>query len=64
MAGETGGEGGGRDLPLRARLIPIPGWDPGDPIYNKMGPFYFFQTVFQQLQYLYRLFWALGDSFS
>ena len=34
MAGETvcvwGGGGTGRDLPLRARLIPFPGWDPGD----------------------------------
>ena len=51
MAGETGGGGGtGRDIPLRAPLIPFPAWDPGDPIYNKMGPSYFFWTVFQQLQ--------------
>ena len=38
MAGETG-EGAGRDLPLRAPLIPVPGWDRGDPIYNESGPF-------------------------
>ena len=39
MAGETGGrgEGTGRDLPLRATLIPFPGWDPEDPIYNENG---------------------------
>ena len=39
MAGETGGTG--RDLPLRAPLISLPGWDPGGggPIYNKNGPF-------------------------
>ena len=29
MAGETGGTG--RDLPLRAPLIPFPEWDPGEP---------------------------------
>ena len=48
MAGETGGIG--RDLPLWAPLIPYPGWDPGDPIYNENGPLYFSWTVFQQLQ--------------
>ena len=48
MAGETGGTG--KDLPLRAPLISFPGWDPWDPIYNKMGPFYFPWTIFQQLQ--------------
>ena len=37
MAGETGGTG--RDLPLRAPSIPIPGWDPRGPIYNENGPF-------------------------
>ena len=35
-----GGGETGRDLPLRAPSIPFPGWDPGDPIYTKMGPFY------------------------
>ena len=39
MAGETGGTG--RGLPLRAPLIPLPGWDPGNPIYNENEPFYF-----------------------
>ena len=43
MAGETGGGGGetGRDLPLREGLIiySISWVRPGDPIYNKMGPF-------------------------
>ena len=29
MAGETGGGGTGRGLPLRAPLISFPGWDPG-----------------------------------
>ena len=44
-----GGGGTGRDLSLRAPLIPVPGWDPGGPnIYNEMGPFYFSWTVFQQ----------------
>ena len=33
MAGETGGGGTGRDLPLRAPLIPFPGWDPGPDSY-------------------------------
>ena len=33
------GGGTGRDLPLRAPLIPFPGWDPGVPIYNENGPF-------------------------
>ena len=42
--------GTGRDLPLRAPLISFHGWDPGGAIYTKMGPFYFFWTVFQQLQ--------------
>ena len=42
MAGETGGNG--RDLPLRAPLIPFPGWDPGDPRYNENGPFLFIYT--------------------
>ena len=28
----------GRDLPLRTPLIPSPGWDRGDPIYNENGP--------------------------
>ena len=37
MAGENGGTG--RDLPLRVPLISLPGWDPGDPIYNENGPF-------------------------
>ena len=37
MAGETGGTG--RDLPLRAPLISLPGWDPGGPIYNENVPF-------------------------
>ena len=27
------------DLPLRAPVIPSPGWDRGDPIYNENGPF-------------------------
>ena len=49
MAGETGGGGTGRDLPLRTPLIPFPGRDPGDPIYNKIGPFYFFLTVFSAI---------------
>ena len=50
IAGETGGGDRGGDLPLRAPLIPYPGRDPGDRIHNKMGPFYFFLTVFQQMQ--------------
>ena len=29
----------GRDLPLRAPVIPSPGWDRGDLIYNENGPF-------------------------
>ena len=36
---EKPGGGGGRDLLLRAPLIALPGWDPGDPIYNENGPF-------------------------
>ena len=44
--------GTGKDLP-RATLITFPGRDPGDPIYNKMGRFYFSLTVFQQLLYLH-----------
>ena len=40
MAGETGGGGTGRDLPLRAPLIPFPGWDRGGGvIYNENEPF-------------------------
>ena len=34
MTGETG-----RDLPLRAPLIPFPGWTREGPIYNENGPF-------------------------
>ena len=44
MAGETGGTRS--DLPLRAPLISAPGWDPEDPIYKEMGPFYFSLAVF------------------
>ena len=28
---KPGGGGTGRDLPLRAPVIPFPGWDPGGP---------------------------------
>ena len=38
MAGETGG-GTGRDLPLRAPLIPLPGWDPGTQYITKWALF-------------------------
>ena len=44
MAGETGGTG--RDLPLRAPLIPFTGWEPGGPIYNENGPFLLFLDCF------------------
>ena len=44
MAGETGGTG--RDPPLLAPLISLPGWDPGDQYITKMDPFYFSWTVF------------------
>ena len=37
MAGETGVDREGPSPP--APLIPSPGWDPGDPIYNENGPF-------------------------
>ena len=33
------GGGAGRDFPLRAPLIPFPGWDPGDRMYNENGSF-------------------------
>ena len=36
---EKPGGGGPGDLPLRAPLIPSPGWDREDPIYNENGPF-------------------------
>ena len=58
MAGETGG--GDRGGPSPPGPINFISWvRPGDPIYNKMGHFYFSWTVFQQLQKLYRWFWTL-----
>ena len=39
----------GRDLPLRAPLIPFPGWDPGDQIYNENGAFLLFLDCFSAI---------------
>ena len=64
--GWRNGGGTGRDLPLRAPLIPFPGRDPGDPIYNIMGPFYFFLTVFSNCNSCiggFGPFEILGDPF-
>ena len=67
------GGGTGRDLPsgplpLRAPLIPFP-YTRGTQYITKWAGgkgggrrFYFFLTVFQQLQKLYRWFWALWDT--
>ena len=45
-----GGERGtGRDLPLRAPLIPFPGRDPGDLIYNENGPFLLLLNCFSAI---------------
>ena len=48
MAGEPVGGGEGPSPPGPINFISWVG--PGGPIYNKMGPFYFSWTVFQQLQ--------------
>ena len=45
LAGETGGDREGPSPPGPVNSI---SW--GDPIYNKMGPFYLSWTVFQQLK--------------
>ena len=43
MAEETGGGGGDREVPsLRVPLIPFPGGNPGDSIYNENESFFYF----------------------
>ena len=52
MAGETGGGGGaGGTFPSGPHQFHFLGGTRGDPIYTKMGLFYFYWIAFQQLQW-------------
>ena len=47
---KPGGGGTGRDLPLRAPLVSLPGWDlGGGPIYNENGPFLLLLDCFPEI---------------
>ena len=61
MAGETGVD---REGPSpRAPLIPFPGCDPGDPIYNENGPFLLLLDCFSAIAIIVQVVWGpLGHS--